>query len=115
MLQASFGPPSRRQLSHARTQSCLQSSTPIGSISQITPHNCLQALFAEDEETRLGVQVAKRKLILQAVGDDNTSQIAQLLALEYLVGVTAPHRLGEVGLSLGRAGHALSLSQAWLH
>ena len=46
------------------------------------------------------MQVAKRKLILQAVGDDNTSQIAQLLALEYLVGVTAPDRLGEVGLSL---------------
>lgn len=59
-----------------------------------------EALFAEDEETRLGVQVAKRKLILQAVGDDNTSQIAQLLALEYLVGVTAPHRLGEISQAL---------------
>lgn len=54
------------------------------------------------------MQVAKRKLILQAVGDDNTSQIAQLLALEYLVGVTAPHRLGEVGVQLGSTGACLA-------
>eukprot|EP00891_Asterochloris_glomerata_P005345 jgi/Astpho2/5345/Aster-05895 len=71
-----------------------------------------QALFAEDEETRLGVQVAKRKLILQAVGDDNTSQIAQLLALEYLVGVTAPHRLGETILAATMHNSSAEISQA---
>ena len=59
----------------------------------------LQALFAEDTETRLSAQITKRKLILQAVGDDPPSQMAQLLALEYLVGVTDPDRLNQVGSS----------------
>ena len=58
----------------------------------------IQALFAEDTETKLSVQIGKRKLILLAVGDDPPSQMAQLLALEYLVGVTDPDRLNQVGL-----------------
>lgn len=56
----------------------------------------LQALFAEDTENKLSIQISKRKLILQAVGDDPPSQMAQLLALEYLVGVTDPDRLNQV-------------------
>ena len=36
------------------------------------------------------------KLILQAMGDDNASQIAQLLALEHFVAVTALDRMPEV-------------------
>lgn len=56
----------------------------------------LQALFAEDTENKLSTQISKRKLILQAVGDDPPSQMAQLLALEYLVGVTDPDRLNQV-------------------
>ena len=56
----------------------------------------LQALFAEDTENKLSIQISKRKLILQAVGDDPPSQMAQLLALEYLVGVTDPDRLTQV-------------------
>lgn len=56
----------------------------------------LQALFGEDTETKLPVQIAKRKLILQAVGDDAPSQMAQLLALEYLTGVTDTDRLTQV-------------------
>ena len=44
------------------------------------------------------MQIAKRKLILQAVGDDAPSQMAQLLALEYLTGVTDTDRLIQVGL-----------------
>lgn len=58
----------------------------------------LQALFAEDNESKLSVQISKRKLILQAVGDDPPSQMAQLLALEYLVGVTDTDRLNQVSL-----------------
>jgi len=54
-------------------------------------------LFAEDTETKLSVQISKRKLILKAVGDDPPTQMAQLLALEYLVGVTDPDRLNQVG------------------
>lgn len=56
----------------------------------------LQALFGEDKDTKLSVQIAKRKLILQAVGDDPPSQMAQLLALEYLTGVTDNDRLTQV-------------------
>lgn len=56
----------------------------------------LQALFAEDTETKLPAQIAKRKLILQAVGDDAPSQMAQLLALEYLTGVTDTDKLTQV-------------------
>lgn len=56
----------------------------------------LQALFAEDTENKLSIQISKRKLILQAVGDDPPSQMAQLLALEYLVGVTDPDRRNQV-------------------
>ncbi len=59
-------------------------------------HVWLQALFAEDTENKLSTQISKRKLILQAVGDDPPSQMAQLLALEYLVGVTDPGRLNQV-------------------
>ncbi|KAL3130990.1 hypothetical protein ABBQ38_000314 [Trebouxia sp. C0009 RCD-2024] len=59
-----------------------------------------EALFAEDTENKLSVQISKRKLILQAVGDDPPSQMAQLLALEYLVGVTDPDRLNQVSLAL---------------
>ena len=106
MLQDRYGPVyAGRFPMQGRSHVCGGQHPSVAHLRSLLP-NCLQALFAEDEETRLGVQVAKRKLILQAVGDDNTSQIAQLLALEYLVGVTAPHRLGEVGLSLGTAGHA---------
>lgn len=61
-----------------------------------TRHGGVQALFAEDTENKLSVQISKRKLILQAVGDDPPSQMAQLLALEYLVGVTDPDRLNQV-------------------
>ena len=57
---------------------------------------CMQALFADDTDTKLSAQITKRKLILQAVGDDPPSQMAQLLALEYLVGVTDPDRLNQV-------------------
>lgn len=56
----------------------------------------LQALFAEDKGTKLSAQISKRKLILKAVGDDPPTQMAQLLALEYLVGVTDPDRLNQV-------------------
>ena len=56
----------------------------------------LQALFAEDKDTKLSAQISKRKLILKAVGDDPPTQMAQLLALEYLVGVTDPERLNQV-------------------
>lgn len=59
-----------------------------------------EALFAEDNESKLSVQISKRKLILQAVGDDPPSQMAQLLALEYLVGVTDTDRLNQVSLAL---------------
>lgn len=57
-----------------------------------------QALFGEDTENKLPVQIAKRKLILQAVGDDAPSQMAQLLALEYLTGVTDTDRLTQVSM-----------------
>ena len=56
----------------------------------------MQALFAEDKDTKLSAQISKRKLILKAVGDDPPTQMAQLLALEYLVGVTDPDRLTQV-------------------
>ncbi len=62
-------------------------------------HFLMQALFAEDTETKLSVQISKRKLILKAVGDDPPTQMAQLLALEYLVGVTDPDRLNQVSPS----------------
>ncbi|KAL0041960.1 hypothetical protein WJX79_010367 [Trebouxia sp. C0005] len=59
-----------------------------------------EALFAEDKDTKLSAQISKRKLILKAVGDDPPTQMAQLLALEYLVGVTDPDRLNQVSLAL---------------
>lgn len=59
-----------------------------------------EALFAEDKDTKLSAQISKRKLILKAVGDDPPTQMAQLLALEYLVGVTDPDRLTQVALAL---------------
>jgi translation initiation factor 5 len=59
-----------------------------------------QAMFAEDTETPLANQITKRKLILHSLADDAASQVAQLLALEYLLGVADTDRRSQAPFAL---------------
>lgn len=60
----------------------------------------LQALFGDlDEGVKLAAQVKARKDILTTAGGDTAMQLAQLVALEYLVGVAMPARIKEVHIS----------------
>ncbi len=57
----------------------------------------LQALFGElDEGVKLAAQVIAHKDILTTAGSDTAMQLAQLVALEYLLGVAMPARIKEV-------------------
>lgn len=61
----------------------------------------MQALFGADMDTKLAAQVKKHKTLLRLFGGGEAAcQAAQLVALEYLVGITLPARQSEVGASL---------------
>lgn len=55
-----------------------------------------QALFLEDKSSKLATQVKGRKAYLKAVAVDPASAMAELIALEYFVGVTASAKVKEV-------------------
>lgn len=60
----------------------------------------LQALFGNlDEGVKVAGQVKARKDILLAAGSDTAMQLAQLVALEYLLGTAIPARIKEVHFS----------------
>ncbi len=60
----------------------------------------LQALFGDlDEGVKLAAQVKARKDILTIAGSDTAMQLAQLVALEYLLGVAMSDRIKEVHIS----------------
>ena len=56
----------------------------------------MQALFLEDKSSKLATQVKSRKAYLKAVAVDPASAMAELIALEYFVGVTASAKVKEV-------------------
>ncbi|BDA48496.1 Eukaryotic translation initiation factor 5 [Coccomyxa sp. Obi] len=60
-----------------------------------------EALFGDlDEGVKLAAQVKARKDILTTAGGDTAMQLAQLVALEYLLGVATPARIKEVAMVL---------------
>ena len=57
----------------------------------------MQALFGDLEEgVKVAGQVKARKDTLVAAGSETAMQLAQLVALEYLLGTTIPARIKEV-------------------
>jgi hypothetical protein len=62
--------------------------------------NSPQALFGDlDEFVKLAAEVKAKKDILEAAGGDHAMQLAQLVALEHLIGVAVPFRTKEVSIS----------------
>ncbi|KAK9917141.1 hypothetical protein WJX75_001258 [Coccomyxa subellipsoidea] len=60
-----------------------------------------EALFGDlDEGVKVAGQVKARKDILLAAGSDTAMQLAQLVALEYLLGTAIPARIKEVAMVL---------------
>ncbi|KAK9821544.1 hypothetical protein WJX74_010008 [Apatococcus lobatus] len=59
-----------------------------------------EALFLADSTTKLATQAKSRKAYLKAVAVDPASAMAELIALEYFVGVTASARVKEVAGAL---------------
>ncbi|KAK9830541.1 hypothetical protein WJX72_012368 [[Myrmecia] bisecta] len=59
-----------------------------------------EALFGEEGDAKLAPLVAKHKAILKNLATEPASQIAQLVALEHLLGVTHPAKLSQVSLVL---------------
>lgn len=65
---------------------------------------CAQALFGDlDEGEKMAGHAKASKDILTAAGSDTAMQLAQLVALEYFLGVATPSRVKEVCLSLTRS------------
>ena len=55
-----------------------------------------QALFLEDQTTKLAAQIKSRKAYLKSAATDPASAMAELIALEHFVGVAAPKKIKEV-------------------
>ncbi len=68
----------------------------------------LQALFgAVDDDAKLAGAVRAAKPVLAAAGSEPALQLAQLVALEYLLGVAAPARAKEVLLPFWATGQVV--------
>ncbi len=62
-----------------------------------------QALCGDlDASVKIATQVKAKKTILQAAGGEPSLQLAQLVALEYLLGVALPSRTKEVTVPADR-------------
>ena len=56
-----------------------------------------QALYGDlPEDTKIAAQVKSKKALLKLAGAEPALQLAQLVALEHLLGVTLPERTKEV-------------------
>lgn len=69
------------------------------SVSQLADTRLVpaQALFGDlPEDTRIAVEVKSQTALLKAAGAEPALQLAQLVALEHLLGVTLPERTKEV-------------------
>lgn len=58
----------------------------------------MQAMLGADDSLKLGAVIKAHKPYLKLLGTDAANQLAQLVALEHYVGVTAPNRVREVFL-----------------
>ena len=71
----------------------------------------VQALYGDlPEDTKIAAEVKSRKALLKLAGAEPALQLAQLVALEHLLGVTLPARTKEVRSLLCRP--ALSCASA---
>ncbi|KAK9867369.1 hypothetical protein WJX84_001792 [Apatococcus fuscideae] len=68
---------------------------PAGRISVL-----FEALFLEDQTTKLAAQIKSRKAYLKSAATDPASAMAELIALEHFVGVAAPKKIKEVAGAL---------------